>query len=921
MGTDLPHPDALTRAALAVSSSEGSVVFERLAGELADILRVDVGFIALFADEARSEMRMLSFCLDGRMKPAFVYRLLGTPCARVVGKQFHCLPEGARREFPDSDLFRKLELDAYAAYPLNDAAGQPLGLIGAMHRRRLENVALCEAILKIFAVRAAAEIERTRSEASTVAALRASEEQYRAIFNAAADSMVLRDADFRVVDVNPAYERMSGRRREEALGSNNLTMSPLSLNEHVRELHKRALAGEKVVFEALARRKNGERFDIETRGVPILHRGKPHVLYIGRDITARKSDEKALRASEEQYRAIFNAAADALVLRDAEFRIVDVNPAYVALSGFSREEVIGRQHVVANPPESEARIRELHARALAGEPVMLETVRVSKDGSRRDVELRGVPIRHRGAPHVLYIGRDISERKRNEERLRASEEQYRSIFNAATDALVLRDDQARVVDVNPAFLEMSGFTREEVISGQRWFFARPEQAVLAKEMHRRVIAGESVDFEVQGYRKDGALLEVEMRAVPILYRGRPHALGMARDITARKRAEAERAQLEAQLRQAQRMEAIGHLTGGIAHDFNNLLASIMGYIVLASERDSAMGDAKLSGYLDQALASSRRARDLIQQMLTFSRGQRGAPRALALGDAVAESMKLLRSSLPSSLELFTQFSAAPAVMLDPVQLDQVLLNLSINARDAMAGAGRVSIAVHPQSLQAAVCSSCRKRFAGDYVELSVADTGPGIPPAVLERMFEPFFTTKEVGRGAGMGLATVHGIVHEHGGHVVVETTAGAGTRFRLLWPISPEAAPVPPIRPKSKLLKTPLRGRVLIVDDESAVGGFMRELLESWGLDAATVDSPALAKHAAEEYDLVITDQTMPGTTGFELARELIARRPGLPVILYTGHGERITHRDVEAAGIRALIHKPVEPDQLYELLKAQLP
>ena len=307
--------------------------------------------------------------------------------------------------------------------------------------------------------------------------------------------------------------------------------------------------------------------------------------------------------------------------------------------------------------------------------------------------------------------------------------------------------------------------------------------------------------------------------------------------------------------------------------------------------------------------------------ITFSRGQRGAPRALALGDAVAESLKLLRSSLPSSLELVTQFSAVPAVQLDPVQLDQVLLNLSINARDAMAGAGRVSIAVHPQSLQAAVCSSCRKRFAGDYVELAVADTGPGIPPAVLERMFEPFFTTKEVGRGSGMGLATVHGIVHEHGGHVVVETTAGAGTRFRLLWPISAEAAPVPPIRPKSKVLKTPLRGRVLIVDDESAVGGFMRELLESWGLDAANVDSPALAKHAAEEYDLVITDQTMPGTSGFELARELIARRPGLPVILYTGHGERITQRDVEAAGIRALIHKPVEPDQLYELLKAQLP
>ena len=907
MGTQLPDHDALSRAALAVSGAEGAQVLERLASELADILRVDVGFIAVFADEARAQMRMVAFCLDGRMRKPFDYALPGTPCEQVIGRQFRCLSDGARREFPHNDLFRKLELDSYAAYPLNNSAGQPLGLIGAMHRGRIDHVALSEAILKIFGMRAVVELER-------------SEEQYRAIFNAAADSMVLRDADFKVVDVNPAYEAMSGRKREEVIGRSVLTMSPVALNDHVLGLHQRALAGEKVMFEARAKRKNGEGFDIETRGVPILRQGRPHVLYIGRDITARKSDEKALRASEEQYRAIFNAAADALVLRDADFRIVDVNPAYVALSGYAREEVIGRQHVVANPPETEGRIRALHAKALAGEPVLIETQRISRDGTHREVELRGVPIFYRGAPHVLYIGRDISERKHAEESLRASEEQYRSIFNAATDALVLRDDQARVVDVNPAFLEMSGFTREEVISGQRWFFAGPEQAVLAKEMHRRVIAGESVDFEVQGYRKDGTVLQVEMRAVPILYRGRPHALGMARDITEKKRAEAERAQLEAQLRQAQRMEAIGHLTGGIAHDFNNLLAGIMGYIVLASERESTLRDPKLAGYLEQALGSSRRARDLIQQMLTFSRGQRGAPRALSLRDAVGESMKLLRSSLPSSLELTTSLTDVSPVMLDPVQLDQVLLNLSINARDAMNGAGRVAIAVRTQEMDGAVCSSCRKGFAGKYVELSVADSGPGIPPAVLERMFEPFFTTKEVGRGAGMGLATVHGIVHENGGHVLVETAVGSGTRFRLLWPIAAGAAE--PVRepPRTKIVKSALRGRVLVVDDESAVGGFMRELLESWGLEAVHVTSPALAKEAFVGYDLVITDQTMPGTTGFELAREMIARRPALPVILYTGHGDRITQRDVEAAGIRALLHKPVEPDVLYGLLKAHL-
>ena len=898
--------DALRRAAVAVSHAEGDGVFERLTGELADILGVAVGFIAVFADPARSQMRMLAFHLDGRMRAPFNYVLEGTPCALVIGRDFHCLAEGARKEFPQSDLFARIGVDSYAAYPLNDARGAPLGLIGAMDRRPLRDVPLCESILKIFAMRAATEIERGG-------------EQYRAIFNAVADSLVLRDADFRVVDVNPAYEKMSGRPRAEAIGRNDLTMSPPELTAHVRALHARALAGEPVMFEARARRKNGERFDIETRGVPIVHEGRPHVLYIGRDITARKSAEQVLRASEEQYRSIFNAAADALVLRDADFRIVDVNPAYEAISGYTRDEVVGLDRVVANPPEIEGEMRMLHRRALAGEPVMIETTRVRKDGARRDVELRGVPIQYRGAPHVLYIGRDISERKRAEGRLRASEEQYRAIFNAAADALVLRDSEARIVDVNPAFLEMSGYTRDEVVSANRWIFASPEQSGLAREMFQRVIRGESVHFEVEGRRKNGSRLLVEMRAVPILYRGRPHALGMARDITQRKA-------LESRLRQAQRMEALGHLTGGVAHDFNNLLAAIMGYLVLASEREAAENDPKLARYLEQSLASSRKARDLIQQMLTFSRGQRGSPRPLALGDTVRESLKLLRSSLPATLEIETACQDTAPVMLDPVQLDQILLNLSINARDAMAGIGKIEVSVRPTALAGkVVCASCRKRFRGQFVELAVTDSGPGIAPEVLERMFEPFFTTKDVGRGSGMGLATVHGIVHDHDGHILVESALGAGARFRILLPMLDahtvaQAASAPP-----KATRSPKRlsGRVLVVDDEKAVADFMRELLESWGIEATAITTPVtvLERVARERYDLVILDQTMPGITGMSLAREIAAARPGLSVALYTGNRDRVDPAELDAAGVCALLNKPVEPTALYELLRAKLP
>ncbi len=898
--------DTLRRAALAVSAVEGGGgIYDRLAAELADVLGVAIGFIAVFADASRSHMRMLAFRLDGRMREPFTYELAGTPCAAVVGSQFRCVQRGARGEFPNDDLFARLAIESYAAYPLNDAAGAPLGLIGAMDRGPLADPGLCEAVMKIFAMRAAGQLEQSASEA-----------RYRAIFNAVADSLVLRDAEFRVVDVNPAYEKMSGRPRAEALGRSDLTMSPPELNAHVRALHARALGGEQVMFEALARRKDGSRFDIETRGVPIEHEGRPHVLYIGRDITARKGAEQLLRASEEQYRAIFTAATDALVLRDEEFRIVDVNPAYEALSGYARAEVLGGTGLTMRVPEKNRDRLEVHRRALAGEVLRLESEAMRKDGTRFQLEVSVVPMTYAGRPHVLYSGRDITARKHAEAALRASEEQYRAIFNAAADAFVLRDSQARIVDVNPAFLEMSGYTREEVISAERWIFASPAQAELAREMFRRVIAGESVHFEVEGRRKDGSRMLVEMRAAPIRYRGVPHALGMARDITQQKA-------LESRVRQAQRMEALGHLTGGVAHDFNNLLAAIMGYIVLASERETATGDARLSSHLDQALASCRQARDLIQQMLTFSRGQRGSARPLALAEATAESLKLLRGSLPATLELDTVIEDTPAVLLDPVQLDQILLNLSINARDAMGGVGRIEVRVRSASLRdKAVCASCRKRFRGEFVELALADSGPGIAAPVLERMFEPFFTTKDVGRGSGMGLATVHGIVHEHQGHILVESAPGAGSRFRVLLPTHEGDAPAPRAQKPAGRRKAPLSGRVLVVDDEKAVADFMRELLQSWGLEASALSRPfeVLEHMSRERYDLVILDQTMPGITGVSLAREIAAARPGLPVLLYTGNTDRVERRELEAAGVRALLQKPVEPDALYEVLSSAL-
>jgi PAS domain S-box-containing protein len=759
-------------------------------------------------------------------------------------------------------------------------------------------------------------------------ALRASEEQYRAIFNASTDSLTLRDADFRIVDVNAAYERMSGLARADVLGARELTVDLLEVRDWRREVHDRALEGEAVRVESEARRRDGSRFRLEVLVLPMQYRGAPHALYVARDITERKEAEDARRASEEQYRAIFNAAADALVLRDARFRIVDVNAAYEAMSGMRRDEVLGLEDltITRNASVAVAR-RALHEDAIAGRPIFFEAAGRRPDGTPFVLEVRGVPTTYRGEPHVLYMGRDVTEAKLAERALRASEEQYHSIFNATTDSLVLRDAEFAIVDVNPAYEAMSGRTRAEVLGSREVTMSDPEMAARIKALHARSLAGEPVSWEAAARRKSGEPFFIEVRGVPIRHRGQPHVLYVGRDITERKRAEAARGELEAQLRQAQKMEALGQLTGGIAHDFNNILQGILGNLVLAEEHQEALADARLGRYLERAHSAAQRARDLIQQMLTFSRGRSGERGPVAPGALLKDATRLLRPTLPATIELGIELAdEAPAALLDAVQFEQVLLNLCINARDAMAGAGSIALGARAAALRGEVCASCRQRIDGGYLELSVGDSGPGIAPEVRERMFDPFFSTKEVGKGSGMGLAMVHGIVHQHGGHVLVESAPGGGARFRILLP--PAAAPAPEAgggRPAARAARARLSGRVLVAEDEATIRELLEDLLGGWGLEVVVRPDGAAARDAFAEdpqgFDLVIADQTMPKLTGLQLAKLVTRMRPGIPVILCTGYGEDLTPRELEAAGVRTLAKKPVEPEQLRELLGAALP
>jgi acetyl-CoA synthetase len=510
----------------------------------------------------------------------------------------------------------------------------------------------------------------------------------------------------------------------------------------------------------------------------------------------------------------------------------------------------------------------------------------------------------------------------------ASEEQYRAIFNVSVDAINLWGPDIRMIDANPAYFEMYGYSRDEVLGRSLPSDLPPDEVDALHALIRRTLAGESCQIETTAIRKNGERLSIEVRTIPVRYRGATHAITVTRDISQRKAAEAERVRLEEQLRQAQKMDAIGQLAGGIAHDFNNILTAIVGYVVMAAEHREVARNQRLRRYLEQARASARRAQDLIQQLLTFARGRRGERSAVSLPALVAHAYDFLRPTLPSTLELHMTVDEVPNVVADTVQLEQVLLNLCINSRDAMNGAGTIDVTVRPTFAVDSTCASCRKPVAGDFVELAVRDNGSGIRPEVMERIFEPFYSTKAVGKGSGMGLAVVHGIVHEHGGHVLVNTIAGQGTTFRILLPPGKEAAEVTTraqaIGGKSQAACSTLCGRVLIVDDEPSVAEFMCELLDSWGLEASVADEPeaalAMVQADGERYDVVITDQRMPRMSGLQLAEAIRSLSVAPPVVLYTGYDDAVDLERLSAAGVTRLIRKPFEPSELLAVISGYL-
>jgi len=501
------------------------------------------------------------------------------------------------------------------------------------------------------------------------------------------------------------------------------------------------------------------------------------------------------------------------------------------------------------------------------------------------------------------------------------EQSFRVLFYATRDGLALIDKSGRLLEMNPACSEIFGYSRRELLEMNfvQLICSDHSQVTLeTAEATRQLIASSRSDLrEGMFAHKGGQPLHLEVSSVAVPGSD-GHLIVEFRDITARKASEVAHASLEAQLRQSQKLEAIGTLASGIAHDFNNILGVILGNIDLASV-DSHRPHA-LQTSLQQARKAVHRARDLISRIVAFARPQESVREALQMSDVVEDALKLLRATLPPTVRIRSKLPAQlPLVLLDSSQIFQVLLNLCTNAYQAMdQQRGEIDVTLQSCEVTADSMSSSNTKAGlhiGRYVLLRVKDTGSGIDPAIAERIFEPFFTTKPVGQGSGLGLSMVHSIVRSHGGAITVDSALGHGTTFNIYLPTT--TATHADIEPATAMNDKSGKGQhILCVDDEEALVFLLSRVLERWGYRVSGYTEPHTALAALQSgttyFDLIITDLSMPGMSGMEFAREALRLQPMVPIVMISGYIQKNEIDAARAAGIKDILLKPDSVDEL---------
>ena len=643
-----------------------------------------------------------------------------------------------------------------------------------------------------------------------------------------------------------------------------------------------------------------------------------------------------VQQAEADYRSIFENAGEGIFRRTTDGKFITANPAMAELLGYrSPEELMSEVNEVASwlfvdPDRQIEWVRRLQEEErVAG----FEAQYRRKDGSFVWLSESARAVRNE-AGAILYfegIAGDVTQRKlaeaeqarlnRAEYELSESEERYRELVENARDIIYQHDLEGHYTSINKAGQQLTGYNLAEALELNLRDTVAPEYLEKAREMLRLKLAGETVTaYELEILTKDGGRLPVEANTRLVYQNGVPVGVqGIARDITERKRLEQALHESEEQLRQSQKLEAIGQLAGGVAHDFNNLLTAINGYSALALRRVG--DDHQITPYLEEIKKAGDRAANLTRQLLAFGRKQLLQPLALNLNDIVGDMIKLLKRLIGEDTQLVTKPGAnLKQIKADPGQLEQVLVNLVVNARDAMPRGGIVTIETANTTLDGAYATRHLDATPGEYVMLAISDTGTGMDQKTQSRIFEPFFTTKAKDKGTGLGLSTVYGIIRQSGGNIWVYSELGKGTTFKVYLPLVEEE----PQQAVGTASATPMNGgseTVLLVEDEDMVRKLASELLAEGGYTVLEANGGEAAIHLGREHtariDLLITDVVMPKLSGKEVAEQLRAIHPETRVLFMSGYtDEAIVHHGIVDSGI-AFIQKPFSEGALAQKIR----
>jgi two-component system cell cycle sensor histidine kinase/response regulator CckA len=745
-------------------------------------------------------------------------------------------------------------------------------------------------------------------------ALRESEAKYSALVENSKDGIIIIHEGV-LKFVNKASADIVGYSPKEMIGINFLNFAAPDYRELVLKRYADRLEGKEVpsIYEIELLRKDGKIVPAELNAIRIDFEGEPADLAVVRDISERKLVEQELTKSEERYRMLFKQSPLGIIHFDQKGVIVDCNEKFVEIMGSSRKKLIGFNMLKSL---RDKKMLSAVKTALSGGTGYYEGDYLSVTGGKL-TPMRAIYNRISSEDGSFLGGvslyEDITERKRAEEELRDSEERLKTILDSIQAGIVcINAETHTIVDANPAAIEMIGAPKEQIIGHVCHKFICPAE----KGKCPITDFGQEVDkSERTLLTANGKEIPILKTVTPILLSGQAHLLDIFIDMTEKK-------QLEAQLQQAQKMEAIGTLAGGIAHDFNNILQAISGYsqILLMGKKADNPDYEKL----EAIEKSTQRASDLTKQLLIFSRKVESRLRPMDLNKETEQVSKMLERTIPKMITIELHLTEnLNIVNADPAQIEQILMNISVNARDAMPHGGRLIFETENIILDENYCKIHLGSKPGNYVKLSISDTGHGMDKEILQHIFDPFYTTKETGKGTGLGLAMVYGIVKSHNGYIMCYSEPGVGTTFKIYFPV---------IKKETETLESrkeqfPIKGgneAILLVDDEKAIRELGKVTLAKFGYTVLMASDGETAleiyRENQKEISLVILDMIMPGMGGKKCLEELLKIDPELRVIISSGYTMDGPSKEVLKAGAKGFIGKPYNINQILKAVREVL-